>query len=177
MRKSVLIAAAAVLIAAGAGFLALDGGSLFSANTTANAQNAQPAAPAVVKLVEVTDDNFDAEVMQSVNAGVPVLVDVYAVWCGPCRAYRPIFEAVSTEYTGKVKFVRLNGERAVKVAQAIRLQSFPTTVLIKKDASGKVVYYTMSGAFPAKVVRYIVDKGLDGSLDMEVTPRALPPLK
>lgn len=177
MRKSVMIIAAAIAALGGAGFLAMDGGRMFSATTTASAETAPAVTPGVVKLVEVTDENFDAEVMQSVNSGVPVLVDIYAVWCGPCRAYRPIFEAVSTEYTGKVKFVRLNGERAVKVASAVGLSSFPTTVLIKKDATGKVVYYRLSGAFPPKAVRYIVDKGLDGSLDLEVAPRALPAVK
>ena len=65
----------------------------------------------MAKPTEVTDANFDSEVLK---ADKPVLVDFWAPWCGPCRMVAPIVEELSDEYAGKVKFVKLNTDDNVR---------------------------------------------------------------
>ena len=63
--------------------------------------------------IAVNDQNFDAEVLQS---GVPVLVDFWAPWCGPCRAVAPTVDAIAQEFVGRIKVVKLNTDEAGEVA-------------------------------------------------------------
>jgi thioredoxin 1 len=67
----------------------------------------------MAKPFEVTDANFDNEVLK---ADQPVLVDFWAPWCGPCRMVAPIVDELSSEYDGKVKFVKLNTDDNVRTA-------------------------------------------------------------
>jgi thioredoxin 1 len=77
---------------------------------------------------EVSDTTFDQEVLKSSK---PVLVDFWAPWCGPCRMVAPIVEELSTEYDGKVKFVKLNTDDNVKTASAYGIRSIPTLLVFK----------------------------------------------
>jgi thioredoxin 1 len=79
-------------------------------------------------VVDVSDANFDAEVLDS---KVPVVVDIWAEWCGPCRMYGPIIEEVSKDYEGKVKFVKVNADECERVVQKYNVTSIPTTLLVK----------------------------------------------
>jgi thioredoxin 1 len=76
----------------------------------------------------VTRVNFDAEVLQS---PLPVLVDFWAAWCGPCRAVAPTVEALASEYAGKLKVVKLDVDEAGDVAGQYGVQSIPTLILFK----------------------------------------------
>lgn len=80
----------------------------------------------------VTTDQFDAEVLQS---SVPVLVDFWAVWCGPCRAIAPHVDAISQEYAGRVKVVKVNVDEEPELALRYGIQSIPTLLFFK---DGKV---------------------------------------
>ncbi len=80
-------------------------------------------------ITNVTDANFEAEVLKS---KIPVVVDVWAPWCGPCRAYGPIVEEVEKEYAGKVKFVKLDADENDKTTQKYEIMSIPTTMLVEK---------------------------------------------
>ena len=80
------------------------------------------AAPAV------TTADFDQEVLQS---SVPVLVDFWAAWCGPCRAIAPHIDAVAEEYSGKAKVVKLNVDDAPEIAGRYGVQSIPTLIIFK----------------------------------------------
>jgi thioredoxin 1 len=80
----------------------------------------------------VTTADFDTEVLQS---GVPVLVDFWAVWCGPCRAIAPHVDAISQEYAGRAKVVKVNVDEEPELALRYGIQSIPTLLFFK---DGKV---------------------------------------
>ena len=80
-----------------------------------------------------TTDNFEKEVLQS---ELPVLVDFYADWCGPCKMMAPIVEGLAQGYDGKVKVGKLNIDDEMEIAQQYRVMSIPTFLFFK---GGKVV--------------------------------------
>ncbi|MBR5473979.1 MAG: thioredoxin [Lachnospiraceae bacterium] len=80
----------------------------------------------------VTDATFEAEVLKS---EVPVVVDFFAVWCGPCRMLAPVLDKMSNELEGKVKFVKIDIDQN-RAAETYRIQAVPT---MKMFVGGKVV--------------------------------------
>lgn len=76
----------------------------------------------------VTDDNFESEVVEST---IPVLVDFWAEWCGPCKALAPILEDLSKSYEGKVKFVKLDVESNPSTPPKFDIKAIPTLILFK----------------------------------------------
>ena len=81
-----------------------------------------------LNIVELTDANFDTEVLQ---AKVPVMVDFWAEWCGPCRMLAPTVEAVANEYAGKVKVAKLNVDENVSSASRYNIRGIPTLLIFK----------------------------------------------
>jgi len=81
----------------------------------------------------VTDANFDSEVVKST---IPVLVDFWAVWCGPCRMQEPIIEELAKELEGKAKITKLNVDENPTVPQNFGIMSIPTLLVFK---GGQVV--------------------------------------
>lgn len=79
--------------------------------------------------VEVTDKNFDDVVN---NSNMPVLVDFWAPWCGPCRAMRPVIEQIAAKYEDKVKVCKLNIDIGKETASSFKIKSIPTIILFKK---------------------------------------------
>ena len=83
--------------------------------------------------LKITRENFENEVMKSI---IPVLIDFWAPWCGPCRMMGPIIEQLAEEYEGKAKVGKVNVDEEGELSQAFGVMSIPTIVLIK---DGKVV--------------------------------------
>lgn len=79
-------------------------------------------------LVAANDANFKQEVLDS---GIPVIVDFWATWCGPCRMMAPIFEKVSEEFQGRVKFVKFNVEDSERVPAEYGIRNIPTMIAFK----------------------------------------------
>jgi thioredoxin 1 len=77
---------------------------------------------------EISDINFDQEVLQS---SIPVLVDFWAPWCGPCRALGPTIDSLAQEFEGKVKIVKLNTDENPESAVRFRINSIPNLIFFK----------------------------------------------
>jgi thioredoxin 1 len=84
--------------------------------------------------IAVSDKTFDAEV---VKAKEPVLVDFWAVWCGPCQMQNPILEELEKEFAGKVKFAKLNVDENPTVTSKYMVMSIPTLMIFKGGSSVK----------------------------------------
>jgi thioredoxin 1 len=91
----------------------------------------------------VTDTNFQAEVIES---ELPVLVDFWAPWCGPCRMVAPVVEEIAKERAGELKVVKLNTDENQQTAIAFNVLSIPTLILFRHGQPAK----TVIGAYPKK---------------------------
>jgi len=94
-----------------------------------------------MKPVTFTDDNFSAEVLKS---DIPVVVDFWATWCGPCRMVAPIMEELAEKYEGKVKIGKLDVDENQQTAIKYGVRSIPTVLILK----GGQVIDTIIGAVP-----------------------------
>jgi thioredoxin 1 len=105
------------------------------------------------KVMHLKDEEFEAVVLKS---DVPVLVDFYADWCGPCHAIAPTIEALSNEFDGKIKFVKFDVDANQEVASRYEIMSIPTVMLFK---NGKVED-SIVGAYPASVYKQHIERAL-----------------
>jgi len=102
----------------------------------------------------VTDDNFEAEVLKS---DVPVLVDFWAPWCGPCRMIAPLIDELASDYGGKLKAVKLNTDESPGIATEYGIRSIPTVMIFK----GGQKLDTVIGAVPKSTLTNTIDKYMD----------------
>jgi thioredoxin 1 len=79
----------------------------------------------------VTTSNFENEVL---NSDIPVLVDFWAAWCGPCRMVAPVIDQLADQYAGKVKVVKLNVDENPEIASKYQILSIPTVYLFKNGS-------------------------------------------
>jgi thioredoxin 1 len=103
--------------------------------------------------LEFTDANFQSDVLES---KVPVLIDFWAEWCGPCRALGPTIDELANDYQGKAKIGKLNVDSARDTAMKFQIQSIPTVVIMKngqvhKKLIGLVSKSVLSGAIDSAI--------------------------
>ncbi|HOT76249.1 MAG TPA: thioredoxin [Candidatus Wallbacteria bacterium] len=101
----------------------------------------------------IKENNFDGEVLKS---GVPVVVDFFATWCGPCKMIAPLFEELAKEYDGKAKFVKVDIDESPNLASAYKVRGVPTLMVFK----GGEIKSTMVGAQPKAKIAEEVNKVL-----------------
>lgn len=103
--------------------------------------------------IEVTDDTFEAEVTSS---NIPVLVDFWAPWCGPCKAIAPMLDELAASHEGKIKVVKINVDDNPKTPGKFTVRGIPTLILFK---NGEVADQLV-GAVPKAQLDEIIQKNL-----------------
>ena len=103
-------------------------------------------------LVQATDQNFESEA----NAPMPVLVDLWAPWCGPCRVVGPVLEELSRDLAGRLKIIKINVDDNPRLAARFDARSIPTLVLLQDGQIRERVV----GAQPKAALRRLVDRYL-----------------
>ena len=117
----------------------------------------EPRAPAILdKPMRVSDATFDREVIES---ELPVLVDFWAPWCGPCKAIAPVLEEIAASMAGRLKIVKYDTQANQRVATAMGIRSIPTLVIFKDGEVADV----QIGAVPRE--------RLERWIERTVTPR------
>ena len=113
----------------GAMFGALLGALVYSSSSQGGSASLNESTPNVVR---ITETEFEAQVEQATS---PVVVDFYATWCGPCKVLSPRLEKLAGEFSGKIKFVKVNVDEAQKLAGRFQVSAIPTLIFFK---NGKV---------------------------------------
>ncbi|MCK5453886.1 MAG: thioredoxin [Calditrichia bacterium] len=107
--------------------------------------------------IHVSDGNFKSEVLES---SVPVLVDFWAPWCGPCKVIAPVIEELAKEYEGKFKVTKLNTDENPNIAMEYRIMGIPTLGIF---VNGKMVDQLV-GAYPKPNIVEKIDYYLQGAI-------------
>lgn len=108
-------------------------------------------------IIVTTDATFDQDVLQS---PVPVLVDFWAPWCGPCRIVAPIVEELANEYAGRIKVAKLNTDENQLTAATYGIRGIPTLAIFR---DGQIVDGVV-GAAPKKTIKQLLEKHLNQHL-------------
>lgn len=112
------------------------------------------------KPVAVTDATFEQEVLQS---DLPVLVDFWAAWCGPCRMVAPVLDKLAKEFSGQIKIAKVDVDANPGLSQAFRIQSIPNLMIVKE----RTMIFNQPGALPEGSLRDLIQQ----AIALEIPPR------
>jgi len=104
--------------------------------------------------IHVTDATFEKTVLQST---IPVIVDFWAPWCGPCKMVAPILDKIAKDYAGKIIVTKVNTDENTEYAMKYNVQGIPTMLFI---ANGKVVHKQV-GALPEQNIKMVIDQFIE----------------
>ena len=100
-------------------------------------------------VIKITGENFEKEIVAS---DIPVIIDFYADWCGPCKMMGPVFEEVSAGYAGKLKFVKLSVEENPRVAGQFGVQGIPCLIILNNgEEAGRIVGFVQKEELKQKI--------------------------
>ncbi len=106
-----------------------------------------------VKPIELTSDTFESDVLKS---EVPVLVDFWAEWCGPCKMIAPIVEEIANEYSGRLKVGKLDADQYGEILMKYQIMGIPTLILFKNGMPvERIVGYQDKSRIVKKLVAHI----------------------
>jgi len=106
--------------------------------------------------VNVTDSTFQAEAIDY-SDNMPVLIDFWAEWCGPCRAVAPVLEKLAGEYAGKIRVAKVDVDENPGLAQYFQVMSIPTIMILKN----RTQIFSQPGAFPEEAFRDLIDQAIE----------------